>query len=331
MFKQILGLIFVFVLISPMAQAAIRVFKPGQAHLTTDFSFYKSTKNFSSEGGEIESLTNGQYYQNINFTPRIDWNLTRRWNVFASASLVNATSDNLSFKRTRTGFSDAVLGAQYWIQFQKLVLIPEASLVIPITGFEATTDEVFLSDGVLKANLGANLQTQWGSWIPLIKGFYEYRSEDLSHRFHYFTQITKIFPRTLKLSGHVGGYMSVFDDGYTDNASFRNNYNSRVNGSSFAHHGVNPQKLYAGGWLGFYASSNSIFSLGYQADLNGKNASKNDTILLRWEWLQIAKPKTISRKKKRERSFQPVDPNEDDSTPSDIFDKVEQEIEGEDQ
>ncbi len=329
MFKQILVTVFFFSFISSMAHSAIRVFKPGQAHLTSDFSFYKTTKNFSSEGGEIESLPSGYYYQKIRFSPRIDWNFTRRWSFFASTDLVNATSDNLSFKRTRTGFSDITMGAQYWLQFQKLVLIPEARLVIPITSFEASTDEVFLSDGVYKGYLGANLQTQWGSWIPLIKGFYEYRSEELSHRFHYHAQITKIFPKTFKLSAHVGGFMSVFDDGYTDNVSFRNNYNTRVNGGSFAHHGVNSQKLFAGGWLGFYAGSNSIFSLGYQADLNGKNASKNDTVLLRWEWLQVAKPKKISRDKKRSRRFQPVDPNEEEDTASDIFDKVEQEIEGE--
>ena len=313
-----------------MAHTAIRVFKPGQMHLTSDFSFYKTTKNFNSNGGEIDSLPSGYYYQHMQFSPRVDWNINRWWNLFASTDLVNATSDNTTFKRTRTGFSDLKLGAQLWIQFQKIVLIPEARLIVPISRYESSTDEVFLSDGVYKGFLGAHLQTQWGSsWIPLINGFYEYRAEELSHRFHYKAQITKIFPRSFRLSGHVGGHMSVFDDGYTDTPSFRNLINTRVNGGSFAHHGINPQKLFAGGWFGYYTTSNSILSVGYQADLNGKSASKNDTILLRWEWLQIAKPKTLNKKQKHRRTFKPVDPTDEENPTDDLFEKVEQEIEGE--
>lgn len=327
MFKQIFLVIFLYFALQQMAHSAIRVFKPGQAHLTTDFSFYKTTKNFNSLGGEIDSLAAGHYYQQVQLSPRLDWNLNSHWNIYALADLVNASSDNNSFKRTRTGFSDLHLGAQLWIQFQKIVLIPEVKLSVPITSYDPSTDEVFLSDGVYKGLLGANIQTQWGSWIPLFNGFYEYRAEDLSHRFLYFAQITKIFPRRFKLSAHVNGHMSLFDDGNTGTPSVRTNINNRVNGSSFAHHGINPQKLSAGGWVGLYTTSNSIISLGYELDLNGKNASKNDTVLLKWEWLQVLKPK--SSKRNLHNSFQPVDPNEEESTPTDIFDKVKQEIEGE--
>lgn len=329
MFKQILSVIFLISFIHSMAHTAIRVFKPGQMHLTSDLSFYKTTKNFNSLGGEIESLPSGYYYQHIQFSPRVDWNINRRWNLYASTDFVNASSDNSSFKRSRTGFSDFNLGAQLWIQFQKIVLIPEAQLVIPISSYESTTDEVFLSDGVYKGILGANLQTQWGSWIPLINGFYEYRAEDLSHKFHYKAQITKIFPRSFRLTGHVGGYMSVFDDGYTDTPSFRENINTRVNGTSFAHHGINPKKLYAGGWIGYYTTPSSVLSVGYQSDLNGKNASKNNTFLLRWEWLQIAKPKSVSKKQRLRKTFEPVDPNDEENPAGDLFEKVEKEIEGE--
>lgn len=258
------------------AQGNIWGFKKGAMRFGMEGSYFTTNQNYDSTGTtailpgdnsftEIRTVLGGSYDFNDWVGANLDLSFKRN------------TSVDPSLERTNTNFSELRFGAQALLLDSKVKLVPDLKFTLPLHG--KITDSAYLDDQAFKIEGRLYASMMIKRWIGLAaySGF-EFKGDGLSSSIPYggwvHTQFSKFY-----VDLGLMGYASMKNDQYTDNASFREDVNANLNGSSYLYQAVNPSLTYLSFWGGWMFSKGWTLGLGAEIPLMGTNTAKGNRFL----------------------------------------------------
>ena len=291
--------------------------------LRTQMEVLNTTENFDNEGGGIEDLDSGHYYERYNLNVSAFYTFTTDFATDLGFSFAQARSSDGNEERVNTQFTEFQAKILYQISERPFEWIPEMSVVIPFNRVDVDADDVLTGEGALQFSVGSWFIKDLGPFYIYLFGAYNYRDEGRSALLPWKLG-TEIDFSGFYFGFEGGGFESLSEDEFTDNELERTRVTNRVNGGSLTFYAINPQELNVAGWIGVDFSKYLTGRLQYSQGINGTNAGVNRIFYAALEYrfdMTKNQPKEgnlIDRKsRKRLRDFH-VD---DEAYEEELFDK----------
>lgn len=213
--------------------------------------YFYSEANYPAAGGGSQSLTSGNYFQNLDLNFASRYIPKSNWSVFGWGLVTNAESKDSVATRSNSSFSEAALGFDFVMYDDYFQLIPEVIGILPLTEISPTSDTVANGEGVFEVRSRLIAQKDFGRYRTYGWLGFNYRADGRSFLMPWGVGAQWRLVR-LRLGAEVFGFQSIADDSNTTNDAVRTSYINGVNAGSFRYFTKDPwivdSQLYAT-WL----------------------------------------------------------------------------------
>ena len=240
--------------------------------------YEQATANYLSQGNFFQALPSGQSYKLITVDAGTRYHFAR-WALFGEAQLASAESRNLTETRVNSGFSQAILGADYLLYQGRFAIIPEVAVTYPFVRNSISSDAVSLNEGAIEGSsrlifLARFWRIRWATFL----GF-TYRDGGRSSLLPYGLFGEFQF-RHFVLGNELRAYQSVSYDQDTNADQARKDWATRVNAGSQKFYSVNPSGAHNTTWARFVVDRSLWMQVGAGMTLNGSNSGAGWNVFL---------------------------------------------------
>mgnify|MGYP001271703175 CR=1 FL=1 len=284
--KSVISLV-VF-LVSPSLWAAapgaeLKTYVPRQVDLQTQARYYQSQGNFAKSGNSYDPLPSGHSFEHFNFDFGARSLIFSKWAGFAELNLASVQTKTPTLTRSNSGLSEATVGVDLLMSEGPVSLIPEASLVLPLTSVDTGGDTAALGDGVTA--VGGRMIALMKQGTSRFAGFggLSYRGKGLSSLLSYGV-VGEFNSGSVGFGAELRGTYSVTQD--NDNEVIRDAYQCRVNGCAKRYFAMNPSILESNVYLKWAINREWVMNAGGGFGITGQNTSNGFTALagLTYHW-----------------------------------------------
>lgn len=239
--------------------------------LGAELNFFRTTANYSTEGGNFESLEQGKYYQNLQLTGLGYYNLGRRWRAWAGGTFARATSFDSEFERSKNEFKEMQVGTSYILKWNSFFLTPEVFGTYALSEVDPNTDSVLTGEGAHQLLAGMWIWRSFSN-IQLFSALhFQYLTDGRSTRLPYTFGASLKF-RSFNLFASLNGLESLTDDEKT--IQQRRNVTDGVNGGSLRYYAVNPSSMEVRTGVHFEVNRTWGINFGGLKTINGSSSAE---------------------------------------------------------
>jgi hypothetical protein len=271
-----------FIFIPIFAQAHPPANFPYEYQISADTSFIQTNSNFSGTGSTYTLPANGQL---MNVAAKFDIVYRRRpeWHLYAGADYAYSKSTLGVIERTTGGLPYVRFGTRYFLPGKKFELIPVTEVNIAIRRVEPNGDDVLISDGATKIELGSWALMRLKSFVPYGYLGFIYHMDDFA------SPVVARLGSALEFSsmsifGEAIYVSTVIDDKNINNPNGRWNVVNAVDGGSYHFYSVNPTRTAVGTGLSYKISPEWNAEVRVDYPLEGKRTSQGLTSFFKISW-----------------------------------------------
>lgn len=303
-------------------------FRAKPVSVNLDLQYYKTDANFDA-GGSRESLLSGNSFQYINFASHLRWQFSNLA-FLGGVNIGNSQSEDATFSRKNSIINRVDLGAEYlfmndvWYQ-----LFGRFNYSHPLEKIDYSGDTVLTSNGASEINPEIILNLDFeGDIYSFIKGGIIVRGEGLSTLGTYGVGSEYHFS-DYGLGVSLLGQLTIKDDAHTQDATYRNNLNNRVDAGSKIFNAINPNVHNLEFNFNFQVGQQSLFKIYTGLPVMGSNTAAGYYAGVNMNWVLDYNPEfgssTSSRPhpKKIQQSDVIFKEKTDDGVNQDYFKPVE--------
>ena len=252
------------------ANAQVR-FTPvaGQYEAKGEFQYLNTSANYPSDGGSSSNLYGGGKLTRMLGVGEVSYDLSpaiRFWGGFSggqtTADVVNSSqsvSSPVTNTHTLSGMSEGWVGAQWWIPFQKLHVVPQVDFVYPFTRVNQISPDPLLSDGAMQFTGGSWFMIPLNDLTPFGYVGATYRDEGRSALIPYSVGLRYGRNEGWWLQAEFRGFQSITDDTNSGNRNVRDGYLSLVDGGSYEFFAINPSRSEVSAMTGVHVNHFGIY------------------------------------------------------------------------
>jgi hypothetical protein len=271
--KKLLLSFLLFVFAQPtFASNPYQVFHKDRMDINVRANYFKSQSNFGSDGSQ-QSLLGDNYFQNIDVTSSLRWELIEDLGFIGGFNVAASESADLLTTRKNSTVNRIDIGADYL--FWTSSIHETFATIMYSHSLEATalnTDTVSNSDGAAEIQADISTRFNMNGFYPYFQGGLNYRSEGFSTLATYAVGAEFRFSE-IGLGASILGKASITDDQYTGTPATRDTVNNRVNGGSKKYFAVNPNSTDLEVNLNFAASEMMLLKFFGGYTLVGSNSA----------------------------------------------------------
>lgn len=271
--KKLLLSFLLFVFAQPtFASNPYQVFHKDRVDMNVRTNYFKSQSNFGSDGSQ-QSLLGDNYFQNIDVTSSLRWELIEDLGFIGGFNVAASESSDLLTTRKNSTVNRIDVGADYL--FWTSSIHDTFATIMYSHALEATalnTDTVSNSDGAAEIQADISTRFNMNGFYPYFQGGLNYRSEGFSTLATYAVGAEFRFSE-IGLGASILGKASITDDQYTGTPAIRDTVNTRVNGGSKKYFAVNPNSTDLEVNLNFAASEVMLLKFFGGYTLVGSNSA----------------------------------------------------------
>lgn len=250
-------------------------FHQNQLSFETNYRYFFSEANYTSEGGQYISLASGNRYQVSDIDLGMRWTTGSTWGFYTSGRLSQAESKTNGVTRTNSNLSQLMLGIDMlMISNSKFDLIPDLSLILPMQRVEKSADEVLTAEGATQITPRLIGRLKMGKLRPFASVGFAYRDEGRSMLLPYSAG-AELKLSNIYFGADLSGYQTIIRDQYTNNPGERHIVSAR-NGGSLKYYSVDPDLVETSAWIKWKGSTWS-FHGGAATTVTGANTASGTT------------------------------------------------------
>lgn len=305
------------------AYDSYQTFRAKPLSLNLDFKYYKTEANFNADGRR-ESLLDGNSYQYISLTPHLRYQLNTDFALIGGFKYTAAESNDFLYTRKSSHINQVDLAAEYlFINDLWMRMFGRFSYGHNLKKVKTGTDEVLTSDGahLVHPELVFNFDLSEGLY-SFAQGGILYRTEGLSTLGTYGLGSEFRFS-DFGIGASLLGAFSIKNDEYTDQASYRDNYNNLSNAGSKHFNSVNPNIHQLEINFNFLMSKQSLFKFVTGFEVLGSNTSAGFYLGAHVNWVFDYMPQRTQPRKNVDQQEPIFKPNTSDGVDQRIFKKLE--------
>ncbi len=256
---------------------------PFSWQLSADNEFIHTTSNFSNSGS-TQSLVSGGELLNLTSKLNLTYRSKPRWHFYGGMDYSYSKSSLSNVERTSGGLPYVRGGLRHFIPLKKFQLIAIGEANIAIQQIDMFSDDVLISDGFSKIEVGLWALVKAKSFTPY--GFLGvvYHTDDFASPFIVRAGSNLSVSSSFSFFGELSYFGTAIDDKYAKTPNVRWALVNLVSGGSLRFYSVNPSHTDIGLGASYQMSSEwrSQFALDYT--LEGQRYSQGLTARLSVSW-----------------------------------------------
>jgi len=301
------------------AYSPYQVFKKNRIDFNLTTNLFKTQANFIADGSQ-QNLNGSNYFQNIEVTPSVRWELFEDMGFIGGLNISSAESSDPLTTRKNSIANRIDVGADYlfWNSdihetFFRFIYSQ------PLEKNNLNTDSVSTSDGAIEMKPEVIVRFNFDGFYPYFQGGLNYRSEGLSMLATYAAGAEVRFSE-IGLGAAVLGRASVKDDNYSNLASTRDTVNNSVNAGSKKYFAVNPNSTDIELNLNFSANENLLFKFFGGYTMLGSNSAigYNAGVSINFNFGGYSKYQSLQKKKIKQQPAEKLNTISREPTPTDF-------------
>lgn len=304
--------LFVSLVFSPKAVGSTTIFsessrdfRQNRVNIETNYRYFLTEANYTSDGGQYTSLPTGNRYQLSDLDFGIRWTTGSTWGLYGGSRLSQAESKTNGIIRKNSNISQVNAGVDMLlVSSSRFDFIPDLSLIFPMQRVEKNSDDVLTGEGAMEATARLIARLKLGSFQPFATAGITYRDEGRSTLLP-FSAGAELKISSFYLGADISGYQTIIKDKYTSNAVERTVITAK-NGGSQKYNSVDPSLLETSAWIRWKGSQFG-FHGGAATTVTGANSASGMTF---FAGLSFAMDLGGGRKQRSPSLPPPMDPEE---------------------
>jgi len=253
----------------------------GEFSFTDYASYYRSASNYLSAGTSTTNLPLGGYFQYINDTLSVNYDLLPALRINANLGYGNTTASNPFTTFTGQGMTEGGVAAQYWFRDKRWAIVPTIKAGFPFyrnsVVITSSQPNALIGDGTIWAEGGA-----WGMFYfhPVtIYGYLGYKYQDTGLASLLTTDVGASYRfDAARVRLGIRGETNVTQDNDTPNPFYRNFLIATADNFSEKFYSINPTLYEAYGEFDWLFTRMFEGGLGFAQSIYGNNAASGYTI-----------------------------------------------------
>ena len=252
------------------------VLKEGYFRITETANYFSTKANYEAARLAYQSLSGNQSLTGVESLTKVRYNFTDDISSYLGAGFNQVTVRSIGQEKTKTNFTDVLVGTDFYLTKTWMQLIAEMELSYAVDAIDKNTTNPLIHDGVHYGRFSIFGYKYTRYVNPYFHAGVKIPDEGMAKVFLYGFALENPFARKFLIGVGLEGEETLISDEIAE--TNRRTVTARVNAGSYKYYTYNPALLEAKAWFGFSPNPSWQMRIGLGSSIQGVRRAAGENI-----------------------------------------------------